>query len=239
MRRKKISLLILSTLIVMLCMAFLLFTGILRPNHLLSKAYAVHGVDVSHYQGNIDFARLEEQGMSFAYIKATEGSTHVDDCFAENLLQIQQSSMRPGFYHFFSYDSSGQTQAENFIAQVPPLPNMLPPVIDVEFYGDYFAHPAPVNAVVPELRILVNRLEEHYGMKPVIYCTQRAYRLYIREHFADCDLWIRNVYLPPFSGWTFWQYTDKAMLDGYSGSEPCIDVNVFAGSPEEFARYPS
>ena len=110
----------------------------------------------------------------------------------------------------------------------------------MEFYGDYVLSPAGRDGVVAELRTMVDALEAHYGVRPVLYCTQRAYRLYIRGAFDDCDLWIRSVYSEPNvdRDWTFWQYTDRAKLDGYSGEEPYIDLNAFAGSAEAFAAYP-
>lgn len=211
-----------------------------RPNRPSLDEYPVRGVDVSHYQGEIDFRRLAEQGMSFAFIKATEGASYVDERLNENLAAVAESPLRAGFYHFFSYDSSGAAQAENFIAHVPAGENMLPPVIDVEFYGGYRLRPADRDAVVPELRAMVDALEARYGVKPILYCTLRAYRLYVREAFDDCDLWIRSVYSSPRldRGWTFWQYTDRAELDGYSGEERFIDLNAFAGDAAAFAAYP-
>jgi len=212
--------------------------GSIQMNHPSPEEYPVRGVDVSHYQGNIDFAELERQGMRFAFIKATEGSSHVDSMLQSNLAAVQESSMRFGFYHFFSFDSPGKTQAENFIANVPALEGMLPPVIDVEFYGDYSAQRAPESAAVAvQLRDLVSALEQAYGCKPIIYCTMSAYRTYIKDSFDDCDLWIRSVYWKPAMDWTFWQYTDKAQLEGYDGVEPCIDVNVFHGTEAEFLNY--
>ena len=213
-------------------------TGVVRPNHPSEAEYPVRGVDVSHYQGNIDFERLEQQGMQFAFIKATEGSSHVDRMLESNMQAVRESSMRFGFYHFFSFDSPGKTQAENYIANVPVMENMLPPVIDVEFYGDYsfFRAPEPT-AVKVQLRELADALSQHYGCKPILYCTLSAYHTYIKDSFEDCDLWIRNVYWKPEMQWTFWQYTDKARLEGYDGAEPCIDVNVFCGTEEEFSNY--
>ena len=115
---------------------------------------------------------------------------------------------------------------------------MLPPVIDVEFYGDYSFFRAPESdSVKVQLRALVDALSQHYGRKPILYCTLSAYHTYIKDSFDDCDLWIRNVYWKPEMQWTFWQYTDQARLEGYDGIEPCIDVNVFNGTEEEFLNY--
>ena len=92
---------------------------------------------------------------------------------------------------------------------------------------------------VDQLRAMIDALAGHYQTPPILYCTRRAWQLYIRDNFDDCDLWIRDVYFTPSDcPWTFWQYTDRAVLDGYSGDEPCIDLNVFSGTPDDFRRYP-
>lgn len=239
MSRKRLLLLTAALAAALLLLsAFLLYKGVLSFNRAAADSYPVHGVDVSHYQGDIDFGILAEQDIRFAFIKATEGSGFVDSRLAENLAAVRKSPLRFGCYHFFSYDSPGRTQAANFIDNVPVVAGMLPPVIDVEFYGDYYRSPAPAEQVLPQLRDMVDALREHYGVSPILYCTGRAHRLYIDGNFDDCDLWIRDVRFVPEPGWTFWQYTDRATLDGYSGKEPCIDVNVFCGDDEAFARYP-
>ena len=135
----------------------------------------------------------------------------------------------------------GETQADNFIAAVPREPGALPPVVDVEFYGDKAADPPAAADVHPQLDALLRCLEAHYGVRPILYATGKAYRLYLEGRYDDYDLWIRDVYftpsLPASRPWTFWQYADNARLQGYTGREPCIDMNVFSGTPEEFAAY--
>lgn len=166
----------------------------------------------------------------------------MDPCFAENYEQAQQTGLRVGAYHFFSFDSGGKTQAENFIAAVPAFAGMLPPAVDIEFYGGYEKNPPELETVREQLKILLLGLEEQYGMKPVLYATQKSYRQYLAGDFADYDIWIRNVYTPPLLSdgrkWTFWQYTDRGRLNGYDGKEQYIDRNVFWGSAEEFSAYP-
>lgn len=119
---------------------------------------------------------------------------------------------------------------------------MLPPVIDLEFYGDKKENP-PVQADVRrELDIFIEKITEHYGMRPIIYATEKSYKLYLTDAYEDYDIWIRNVFIPPNLSdgrdWTFWQYTDKGYLEGYQGDEKYIDINVFCGTVEEFADYP-
>ena len=101
--------------------ALLLWNGIIWFNNPSNKDYPIRGVDVSHYQGDIDWAALSSQDIEFAFIKATEGSSYVDEYFDYNFKQAQASGIDAGAYHFFSYDSAGLTQAENFIRTVTPF----------------------------------------------------------------------------------------------------------------------
>lgn len=214
---------------------FLVYKEVIKLNTPSREKYPVRGVDVSSYQGEIDWATLSD-GLDFAYIKATEGSKYADECFAYNWEQARQTGLRIGAYHFFSFDSAGAAQAENFISQAKGFEGMLPPVIDVELYGDYRHSPKPAEQVVPELEKMVAMFEEHYGVKPVFYATGNAYRLYIKERFPGCGLWIRNVYQQPSdeTSWNFWQYSGKGLLKGYKGEEKYIDLNVFNGSKGNF-----
>ena len=119
---------------------------------------------------------------------------------------------------------------------------MLPPVVDVEFYSDKEDNPPAKESVAKELADILKLLENHYGVKPIIYTTEKVYDLYIKEDFADYDLWIRNVISKPnknITDWKFWQYTNREVLNGYSGDEKYIDVNVFNGSALEFSNYPT
>ena len=206
-----------------------------------TERYPVRGIDVSHYQGDIDWEILADQGMQFAFIKATEGSSFVDARFAENWKKAELSGLYCGAYHFFSFDSPGETQAEHFIGTVGTLTGKLPPVIDVELYGDKFRSPPERAAVQPQLEAMIERLTATYGAAPILYSTQRAYNLYLKDAFEPCDIWIRDVYFQPKlrdnRKWTFWQYTDRGQLNGCTGEEKYIDINVFHGSEEEFAAY--
>ena len=220
-------------------------SGKIIPNHPSETKYPVRGVDVSSYQGEIDWQVLASQGIRFAFIKATEGSGFVDPCFSRNMADALGTDLKVGAYHFFSYDSGGETQADNFIRAVPNVDSMLPPVIDLEFYGNKRKNPPGKMETRRELTILLNRLEKYYGKKPILYVTDLSYRRYIAGAYEEYPIWIRSVYTVPgilLRGrkWTFWQYTDHMELDGYSGEERYIDMNVYHGSLEEFEdQYPS
>ena len=119
-------------------------------------------MDVSSYQGEVDWPVLAEQGVDFAFIKATEGSLLQDRRFAANWAGAAAAGVRAGAYHFLSYDSPGETQADNFIAAVPVTEGALPPVVDIEFYGEYLDTPPEKERVRDILDPLLERLEEHY-----------------------------------------------------------------------------
>lgn len=219
-----------------------LWNGIVLLNNPSKDEYPVRGVDVSSYQGDIDWQVLSKQdNISFAFIKATEGSSFVDPCFEYNYKEALKTTLRVGAYHFFSFDSSGKTQAQNFIENVAKTENMLPPVVDLEFYGDKEKNPPSRDKIQAELDAMLLVLEAHYGMKPIIYTTKEAYTLYVAGKYQEYDIWYRNVisesFIPDGRQWTFWQYTNREKLAGYEGKEKYIDMNVFNGTKAEFESY--
>lgn len=239
---KRVSIIILSFLVIITAIAaYLIYSGSILLNNPSNMDYPVRGVDVSSYQGEIDWDILSGQNIHFAFIKATEGSSFVDRNFKYNYENAQKTDLRIGAYHFFSFDSSGETQAENFINIVPITASQLPPVVDFEFYGDKSNNLPDKEATRKELDLLLNILENHYGKKPIIYATEKSYDLYLAGHYTSYDIWIRNVIKKPkelqHQDWVFWQYTNRERLDGYIGREKYIDMNVFNGTLEEFERY--
>ncbi|MCH5211011.1 MAG: glycoside hydrolase family 25 [Oscillospiraceae bacterium] len=240
-RRKKWLSVFSLIIIVVVTPLILLFCGIIHINNPDSEKYPIVGVDVSSYQGTIDWKTLASQNIRFAFIKATEGSSFVDSCFEKNWSDASETNLRVGAYHFFSFESPGKTQADLFSSTVTTVDNMLPPVIDVEYYGKYKSEKdISIFDVKNELRILVDRIAASYGMNPIIYASKETYDTIIKGDFNDCDLWMRSVYSEVRSDidWVFWQYSDRHILNGYSGKERFIDMNVFFGTDDEFASYP-
>ena len=238
MRSKvKVFIIIISAILVL---ALLFYFGVLHINNPSKKTYPVRGVDVSNFQGEVDWNTLSAQNISFAYIKATEGSSYKDERFDYNWKNASDCDLRIGAYHFFSFESSGETQAGNFIKTVKVVDDMLPPVIDVEYYGSFHTEEdIVVSDIVRELRNMVDILTEEYGMKPIIYVSEATYKTIVHGNFDDCELWYRSVYsgVPDDVDWSFWQYSNRHHLKGYNGSERYIDMNVFNGSADEFTKY--
>lgn len=235
-----ISVLVIFIALSFIVLAFLLWNGIIHFNN--PPSGSVIGVDVSSYQGDIDWEILSSQDISFAFIKATEGSSYVDPYFENNWENAADTDLRIGAYHFFSFESSGETQADLFCSTVTPVDNMLPPVIDVEFYGRFESEKdLNISGVKHELRIMVDLISDKYGMKPIIYASDESYEAIVKNDFDDCDLWFRSVYfsIPNEIEAVFWQFSNRHRLDGYSGEEVYIDMNVFCGRSEDFENYPN
>ena len=171
--------------------------------------YPVRGVDLSYYQGNIDWDVLASQGVDFCFIKATEGVDHNDSQFAQNWQTAQAAKIYVGAYHFFRFEDTGREQAENFIRTVPVTENTLPPVIDVELYESLGGSMPDTGTARQNLQEMLDLLEAHYGVKPILYAAPNTYRAYVKSFAADYPIWISNYYYKPYFAWTFWQYTDS------------------------------
>lgn len=193
--------------------------------------YTVHGIDVSHYQSRIDWQRLPGQDIHFAFIKATEGETLVDSLFSHNWEQAKANGIHRGAYHFFRPRSPVMAQVLNFIREVRLERGDLPPVLDLETLDG-----VSPDSVVQFARAWLHLIEAHYRVRPILYSSQKFYRRFLAGHFEDHQLWIarysRNLpELGTDRDWHFWQYGDRARLEGISGF---VDLNVYAGDRETF-----
>ena len=197
----------------------------------VNEAKSTIGVDVSSYQEDVDMNELKAQDIEFIYIKASEGSQTQDRRFAENWENAKKAGLLSGAYHFFSYDSEGITQAENFIdAAGPDMTGRLLPAVDVDYYGDKEQNPPEKEDVVRELRIFLERVEKEYGVKPLIYTSPGIYEKYLKGEFDEYKRWMSSLYQPLSwvykDDWYIWQYLNRGELKGYSGGERYIDLNI-------------
>ncbi len=199
--------------------------------------YPVRGVDISYYQGEMNWDVLaESDDVTFAFIKATEGSSHQDERFLENWNAARSAGVYVGAYHFLSFESSGETQAENFISVVPKQANSLPPVLDLELYNEEVILNPPSKEDVHELLdVMLARLEAHYGVKPVIYTSSNLYIKYLLGSYGDYDVWMSNTSCEPLVDWTFWQYSFEGKFPGvFMTDDIPVDLNVYNGSEQDF-----
>jgi lysozyme len=206
------------------------------------RVFAVHGVDVSRWQGAIDWQTLRAQGANFTFIKATDGGDHLDPMFKRNWRAAHEAGLRRGAYHFFYWCRSAAEQARWFIRNVPREKNALPPVLDVEWNSDSACKAIPSPAQVQEkMRVFISMVERHYGQRPIIYTAPGFYHDNLEGAFLDYPFWLRSVAQHPSKvfedrKWLFWQYSGSGLSQGVDGK---IDLNVFNGSADAWYRWVS
>jgi lysozyme len=211
--------------------------GKVAPRH-----YAVHGVDVSRWQGEINWPKLRSQGANFAFIKATDGGDHLDPMFMKNWNGAAAAGIRRGAYHFFYWCRPASQQADWFIRNVPKVAGALPPFIDVEWTGESRCRQRPSPAQVREkMQVFMDRLERHYGQRPIIYTAPDFYADNLKDAFRDYPFWLRAVAQHPskvYPGrkWVFWQYSGSGLSHGVKGN---IDLNVFNGTEAQWRNWVS
>jgi lysozyme len=204
------------------------------------KRLAVHGVDVSRWQGDIDWGKLAGQGANFVYIKATDGGDHLDPMFKTNWRAAHRAGLKRGAYHFFYWCRAASEQADWFIRNVPKVAGALPPVIDVEWNHQSSCKRRPSrDRVLEKMKVFMDRLEAHYGQRPIIYTAPDFYRDNLKGAFPNHPFWLRSVAAHPskvYPGrkWVFWQYSGSGLSHGVDGR---IDLNVFHGTESQWREW--
>jgi lysozyme len=192
----------------------------------LLNGYSVHGIDVSAYQGRIDWPQVASHNVRFAFIKASEGVTLRDSRFSTNWRAARQAGVYCGAYHYFQPNYDGAQQASLFVRTVPLTSGDLPPVLDVE--ASQFHDVAVMRRNVATWLRLVER---HYGVRPILYSNYGFYKRYLAGHFDEYPLWLAHYEVDtprlPREKWIIWQHSDEAYVPGIRGT---VDFNVFQGN---------
>ena len=199
------------------------------------EGYEIHGIDISHYQGKIDWEQLKNAMIKgcpvrFVIIKSTEGSSRLDENFRENFNQARDFGFIRGVYHFWSNKSTAREQAYYFLDQVHLTDGDLPPVLDIEH------KPADKSVEDFQRDVLtwLHIVEDKYHVKPIIYTYYKFKEQYLSAPvFEDYPYWIAHYYVDSveYRGeWKFWQHTDVGTLPGIREK---VDLNIFNGSLEE------
>jgi lysozyme len=207
----------------------------------LPGTYAVHGIDVSRYQESVDWQgvagmQVGKVRMTFAFIKATEGSWIVDPRFRENWQNARKAGVIRGAYHYFLPDISPKDQAGHFVRHVQLEKGDLPPVVDVEEVRRMTKQQVANNTLT-----FLRLLEKTYGVKPILYTNKHFYLKHFADHpaFKEYPLWIAHYRvpgpeLPTDIHWHFWQHHDAGRVQGIKGA---VDFNVFNGTLQDLNKW--
>jgi len=187
--------------------------------------FVLRGIDVSHHQGVIDWPSVAGDDVAFVYMKATEGGDHRDREFSRNLVEANKAGLPVGAYHFFTLCRPGIDQAQNFIDAVPSNATSLPPVVDLEFYGNCSRRPSP-EEIGDDVEAFLEIVEGRFK-RPVLYYATNEFLAAYGDALPPRRLWARSILREPdHDGWAIWQYHDAGRVDGIEGN---VDLNVLPG----------
>lgn len=194
----------------------------------------IKGVDVSHYNGVIDWKKVKEAGYQFAFLKASEGIDLVDETFAANRRGAREAGLSVGYYHFFRPNDSVDAQVTLFIRTIGRLElDALRPVLDCE--DPRIWRPYTVAQRVAMIVDWCLKVKKSLGVTPMIYGSPKFFDEILENspELAQFDLWLANYNVPeptvpkPWTKWTFWQNYDKGTVPGINGE---VDMDFFNGS---------
>ena len=212
-----------------------------HPGVARARALPIHGIDVSKWQGRIDWASVRDAGTQFAFIKATEGGDHSDERFLENWHGAKQAGVPRGAYHFMFWCRSAEQQAAWFKRVVPSDPGAMPPVLDVEWNGESRLCPGkiPRDKALAMIRTMLHEMEAHTGKRPIIYTDITFHQDILEGELLEYPHWVRSTAAEPHARyqdrrWTMWQYTTTGRVPGIKGA---VDRNAFYGSEDEWIAF--
>ena len=196
--------------------------------------YQVHGIDISHFQGDIDWSLLKENQsenypLKFVFVKATEGGDLNDDTFNKNFASARKHGFIRGAYHFYNPSTPALRQADFFINTVKLDSGDLPPVLDIELKGK-----KEPEELKKDLKIWLDKVERHYKVKPILYTSYKFKMRYLNDSvFNSYPYWIAHYYVDSVryeGAWQFWQHTDVGSIPGIPKN---LDLNIFNGTLQE------
>ena len=216
--------------------------AMLNSNYPKPHDYPIHGIDVSKFQGDIDWNEVANSGVKFAWIKATEGGDRADARFRANWDGAKAAGVPHGAYHFVYWCRPPMEEMAFFEQNAPVEEDALPPVLDVEATPTSptcHRHLTRAGATA-DMKVMLGEMERHYGKRPIIYTTVDFYEAILSDGaFMDYPIWVRSTKHNPAvkygsRAWAFWQYQSDGQTPGINGA---VDRDVFYGSRKQWQAF--
>lgn len=203
-----------------------------QDNH-LGPGNKLTGIDVSHYQGEVDWSTVSQQPIHFVFIKSSQGHATVDSQYKNNWQQTAQTELLRGVYHFLDPSVDATAQAEHFAATTQGDFGDFPPVIDIEAFEKQSA-----DEIIQVLDVFISHLEDRFGCRPMIYTSPGFWDQLDNHRFGEYSLWLADYASQPklpngWDNWIFWQFESNGELAGIKGK---VDKSRFAGDAEKLQR---
>ena len=202
-------------------------------NPSISSSEYIFGIDISHYQGKIDWSemRTSHHPIEFVFIRSTMGTNGKDKRFKENWKKAKQNNYIRGAYHYYRPNENSTKQFENYKLQVEIEEGDFIPILDIEKESK-LGRENLREGVLNWLKLA----EQEYGVKPMIYTGLKFYQHILKGYVDEYPLWIAA-----YSGkhrlknekWTFHQFTEKVKVKGIG---PTVDGNDFKGEIEDLKK---
>lgn len=194
------------------------------------------GFDVSQYQGVIDWTVIDSVAykapLEFVFIRATMGVDAKDKAFDLNWKGARANHFIRGAYHYYRPNENSVEQAKNFIATVKLSEGDFPPVLDIE----ELPKEQSMDSLVMGLKRWMTEVENHYGVKPILYSGEHYYTKHLMKWFPDHVIWIANYnfFVEEIKPeWYFWQFSEKGIVDGIDGK---VDLNIYNGTKTDIRK---
>lgn len=191
----------------------------------------LQGIDVSYYQGSINWSQVKAAGNSFAIIRVSDGTGFMDPKFSANWSGSKSAGVVHGTYQFFRPGQSANAQADIVINNLRSAgfgSGDIPPVLDVE------VRDGQSNAtIVAGIKAWVSKVQGALGRKPIIYSSPSFWSGLGNPTISGARLWIAHwgVSCPNvptgWTGWSFWQYSSTGKVPGIAGN---VDLDRFNGT---------
>ena len=198
------------------------------PQHVKSRlgtsAHAkLQGIDISHYDGRVDFELVGQSNVHFVYMKATQGTTYIDPTYQGRVSALKGSELLHGAYHFYEPDKDAIAQATHFLEQVKISKHTLPPMLDVEITQQ--TSPEDIKKGV---KLWLEHVYKALKCQPILYSYGSFWEENLGDEFNDYPFWLADYATKPnvpaqLKNWRIWQYTDQGQI---SGIEHKVDRNI-------------
>lgn len=191
----------------------------------------IHGIDVSHYQGHINWSEISKTDMAnYVYVKASEGQNLLDDKYKTNIRDSRKHGLKVGSYHFFRPNATAMSQYQNFMSVVNVKHQDLIPLVDVETMNKNISVAVFHSRLLEFCRLVTKAF---HGQKPMIYTGMNFYNKYFAGYpeFSQYKFMIASYLgeeprLNNDDDYLIWQYTGHGSIRGIRGE---VDQSKFRG----------
>lgn len=199
---------------------------------------AEKGIDVSHYQGTVNWSNVAADGVTFAMIKASEGTGYKDPMFVSNWAGCKNNNIRCGGYHYFLPTDSFLKQADLLTDQLSAAgfdpASDLPPAIDCEDMEGVSA-----STYIYALKEMLAMLQRTLRCTPMIYVSPAFWQALGGPDFTEYPLWVANYTsasqpeVPaPWKSYAMWQYSEDGQIQGVDGDVDLDRSTTSYATPE-------